>query len=107
MVLSVNEPRSTPVTQNDFAEWVSAAHTKLGFNGGAGVQVGEFSALPHGSAKPQVVREGTVLLIDGGCTAEGYEYDISRTFVLGKPSAQNKDKMKNVFFIRRGLEVVE
>ncbi len=41
----------------------------------------------------QYIREGTILLIDGGCRVEGYESDISRTFVLGKPT----DKMKQVF----------
>lgn len=83
--------------QNDFAGLVSAAHARLGFPGSAGVQTGEFSALPHGSATPQVIREGTILLIDGGCTVEGYHSDISRTFVLGKPA----DKMKKVFDIVR------
>jgi Xaa-Pro dipeptidase len=83
------------LTQNDFAQLVSAAHRRLGYNGGAGVQVGEYSALPHGSIAPQVVREGTILLIDGGCSVEGYQSDISRTFVLGKPT----DKMKKVFDI--------
>jgi Xaa-Pro dipeptidase len=87
------------MTQHDFASLVEAAHSQLGFRGSAGVQVGENSALPHGSAKPQVVREGTILLIDGGCTAEGYESDISRTFVRGKPSEPTKDKMKKVFDI--------
>lgn len=83
------------MTQHEFAGLVSAAHQKLGFQGGAGVQVGEFSALPHGSVKPQAIREGTILLIDGGCTVEHYQSDISRTFVLGKPT----DKMKRVFGI--------
>jgi Xaa-Pro dipeptidase len=83
------------MTQRDFADLVSAAHSQLGFQGGAGVQVGEYSALPHGSVKPQVIREGTILLIDGGCSVEGYESDISRTFVLGNPS----DKMKKNFDI--------
>jgi Xaa-Pro dipeptidase len=83
------------MTQHEFAELVSAAHSQLGFQGGAGVQVGENSALPHGSVKPQVIREGTILLIDGGCSVEGYESDISRTFVLGKPN----DKMKKNFEI--------
>lgn len=81
------------MTQRDFARLVSQAHDKLGFSGGAGVQVGEFSALPHGSITPQVVREGSILLIDGGCKVEGYSSDISRTFVLGKAT----DRMKQVF----------
>jgi Xaa-Pro dipeptidase len=85
------------MTQNDFARLVSAAHARLGFDGGAGVQVGEYSALPHGSIQPQVIREGTILLIDGGCSVEGYASDLSRTFVLGKPT----DKMKRVFEIER------
>jgi Xaa-Pro dipeptidase len=83
------------MTQHDFGGLVQAAHTQQGFQGSASIQIGENSALPHGSAKPQVIREGTILLMDGGCTAEGYESDISRTVVLGKPT----DKMKKVFEI--------
>lgn len=83
------------MTQNDFAGLVAMAHARLGFQGGAGVQTGEYAALPHGSITPQVVREGTILLIDGGCAVEGYRSDISRTFVLGNPT----DKMKKVFEI--------
>ena len=81
------------MTQDDFARLVRLAHQQLGFEGGAGVQVGEYSALPHGSLTPQVIRQGTILLIDGGCSVEGYASDISRTFVLGKAT----DKMKQVF----------
>jgi len=83
------------MTQDDFARLVSAAHDRLGWAGGASVQVGEYSALPHGSVTPQVVREGTILLIDGGCRVEGYTSDLSRTFVLGTPT----DEMKRVFDI--------
>jgi Xaa-Pro dipeptidase len=83
------------MTQNDFQGLVQQAHRRLGYNGSAGVQVGEYSALPHGSITPQVVKEGTILLIDGGCSVEGYVSDISRTFVLGKAT----DKMKKVFEI--------
>lgn len=83
------------MTQRDFGELVSLAHQRLGFQGGASVQTGEFSALPHGSITPQVIREGTIILIDGGCSVEGYRSDISRTFVLGRPT----DKMRKVFEI--------
>ena len=85
------------MTQNDFASLVASAHARLGFEGGAGVQVGEYSALPHGSIAPQSVREGTILLIDGGCNIAGYQSDLSRTFVLGRPT----DKMKRVFELER------
>jgi hypothetical protein len=42
-----------------------------------------------------VIREGSIIMIDDGCTVEGYQSDITRTFVLGKASA----KMKEVFDI--------
>jgi Xaa-Pro dipeptidase len=83
------------MTQGRVAELVSIAHTQLGYPGGAGVQVGEYSALPHGSTTPQVIREGTILLIDGGCGVEGYRSDISRTFMLGRPT----DRMREVFAV--------
>ena len=38
-----------------------------------------------------MIRDGTILLIDGGCKAEGYSSDISRTFVLGKPTQRMTD----------------
>jgi Xaa-Pro dipeptidase len=83
------------MTQGDFRALVSQAHSLQGFSGGAGVQVGQYSALPHGSVTPQVIEEGSILLIDGGCGAEGYRSDISRTFLLGEPT----DKMRQVFDI--------
>jgi Xaa-Pro dipeptidase len=87
------------MTQRDVEDMLEAAHRKLGFEGGADVQVGEFSAFPHGSIKPQGIREGTIVLIDGGCSVEGYVSDITRTFVLGKAPDKTKDKMKQVFDI--------
>jgi Xaa-Pro dipeptidase len=79
------------MTQDDFEALVQLAHRRLGYSGSAGVQVGKYSALPHGSATPQVVQEGSILLIDGGCKVEGYSSDISRTFVLGKATQRMKD----------------
>lgn len=83
------------MTQPEVEDLVQKAHSQLGFTGGADVQVGEFSAFPHGSVTPQVVHDGTIVLMDGGCAVEGYQSDITRTFVLGKAS----DKMKSVFDI--------
>lgn len=88
------------MTQAQFAALVAQAHQKLGFQGGASVQVGPYSALPHGSRTPQTVHEGTILLIDGGCSVDGYQSDISRTFVLGKAS----DRMKQVFDIEHAAQ---
>ena len=79
----------------EFSELIGSAYQALGFPGFASVQVGEYTALPHGSRQPQIIREGSIVLIDDGCTVEGYQSDISRTFVLGKAT----DKMKQVFEI--------
>jgi len=83
------------MTQPQLEELVRKAHDQLGFTGSADVQVGEFSAFPHGSVTPQVVHEGTIVLMDGGCSVEGYQSDITRTYVLGKAA----DKMRRVFDI--------
>jgi Xaa-Pro dipeptidase len=83
------------MTQSAVEDLIAAAYVKLSFPGEATVQVGEYSSFPHGSTTPQVIREGTIVVIDDGCTVEGYQSDITRTFVLGKPS----DKMKKVFDI--------
>jgi Xaa-Pro dipeptidase len=83
------------MTQNQVSGLIASAYGRLGFPGFASVQVGEYTALPHGSITPQTIREGTIIMIDDGCTVEGYQSDITRTFVLGKAT----DKMKKVFDI--------
>jgi len=83
------------MTRPEFEDLVAQAHTKLGFTGSGDALVGEFAAFPHGSVTPQVIREGSLILVDGGCLVEGYNSDITRTFVFGKPTA----KMNQVFDI--------
>jgi Xaa-Pro dipeptidase len=83
------------MTQDTVASLIAQAHDRLGFEGGAGAQVGVYTALPHGSIQPQKIQEGTIIMVDGGCSVEGYQSDLTRTFVLGKPTA----KMNAVFTI--------
>ena len=59
------------MTQYEFQALVESAHTQLGFKGSAEPQVGEYSALPHGSIHPQKIKEGQIVLMDGGCSVEG------------------------------------
>ncbi|MBI1198490.1 MAG: M24 family metallopeptidase [Phenylobacterium sp.] len=54
------------------------------------VLLGEAAAYPHGSGKPQVVKPGEVVLMDCGCTVQGYQSDISRTFVFGEATARQR-----------------
>lgn len=54
------------------------------------VLIGEAAAYPHGTRQRQVLREREVVLMDCGCTVEGYQADISRTFVFGEPTAEQR-----------------
>ena len=83
------------MSNRELAALIPAAYEQTGFPGEAMVEVNESSALPHGSMKPQVIRDGSIVLLDDGCTVEGYQSDITRTFAFGKPT----DKMKRVFDI--------
>ena len=66
------------------------------------VLLNEASAYPHGSVQPQKVREGSVILMDCGCAVHGYESDISRTWIVGEPTPQQR-KVWNT--VKRGQEI--
>ena len=59
------------MTQNDVSGLIGAGLRPARLPGFASVQVGEYTALPHGSITPQTIREGTIIMIDDGCTVEG------------------------------------
>ncbi len=66
------------------------------------ILLGEASAYPHGSGKPQAVKGGEVVLMDCGATVHGYQSDISRTFVSGKASARQRQVWDQM---RKGQDV--
>jgi Xaa-Pro aminopeptidase len=74
------------MTQEQVSDLVVAGYTKMRLRGDAMVLFGPSAALPHGSKQPRTLREGDVVLIDDGCTVEGYCSDVTRTGVFGKPS---------------------
>ena len=80
------------MTPADIDALIAAAQKKLGgdYDGGL-ILLGEASAYPHGSHKPQVVRKGEVVLMDCTCAVHGYQADITRTFVFGAdPTAEQR-----------------
>ncbi len=79
------------MTQHDFRRNVEAAFQRLGATGSAGPQFGKYTAFPHGSITPQKLQDGDVVLVDGGCSIEGYNSDITRTAVFGKPTQRQRD----------------
>ena len=89
-------------SQADIGKLVEAGFAKMGLRGDALVLIGASAALPHGSIKPQTLREGDVVLIDGGCKVEGYSSDVTRTAVFGKPS----EKIQRTYEIVRKAQDV-
>ena len=79
------------MTQGDLRGQIAAAYTALGVSASATPQFGKYTAYPHGSSTPQRLREGDVVLVDGGCTIEGYQSDITRTTVFGTPTARQTE----------------
>jgi Xaa-Pro dipeptidase len=80
------------MTNQELAANVTAETRKLGgVSDGALVIFAKYTAFPHGSVQPQKLHEGDVVLIDAGCTVEGYTSDITRTTVFGKPTQRQRD----------------
>jgi Xaa-Pro dipeptidase len=90
------------MTNADVRRLIASGYARVGFEGEASLNIDEFTALPHGSRQPQTLREGSILMVDDGCLVEGYTSDITRTFVIGKPT----DKMKRVFDIVKHAQAV-
>jgi Xaa-Pro dipeptidase len=78
------------MTNRELSANIAAAYRALGVRGGAMAIFGKYTAFPHGSIAPQQLREGDLVLIDDGCSVEGYQSDITRTTVFGKPSARQR-----------------
>lgn len=83
------------MSENEYGGIVSKGFAEFGVRGGAMVLFGEASAYPHGMQKEHTLKQGDIVLMDGGCTVEGYHSDITRTVVFGKPT----DKMHSIFSI--------
>ncbi len=85
------------MTEHDFGKIITKLFAEFGVGGGALVLFGEASAHPHGLVKEVTLKENDIVLIDGGCSVEGYDSDITRTTVFGTAT----DKMKKNFDIVR------
>lgn len=80
------------MTPQDFIDLSAIAMTRLGARGGRlWCSFAEATAFPHGSSEPQYLKEGDMVLMDGGCGVHGYRADISRTTVFGKPTARQTE----------------
>jgi Xaa-Pro aminopeptidase len=85
------------MTQRELSANIGAAYQALGVSGEAMASFGQYTAYPHGSIEPQKLREGDFVLIDDGCRVEGYQSDITRTVIFGKPT----DRQRQIWALER------
>ena len=81
------------MSERDVADLADRGFEKMGVRGFVFALFGQWAALPHGTVKPQKLREGDIVLIDDGCSVENYPADVTRTGVFGKPN----EKQRRVF----------
>ncbi len=100
----VHQRVQTGMEQSDIATMMTEATQALG---GAPefslVLLNEASAYPHGSRQKEVVREGSIVLMDCGCTVHGYQSDISRTWVHKAAPTPRQRKVWET--VKRGQEI--
>ncbi|HEY2356870.1 MAG TPA: Xaa-Pro peptidase family protein [Phenylobacterium sp.] len=81
------------ITTTAVRRFIDHAHRALGADDGSSfcaVQFGLASAYPHGLPGEQRLAKGDIVLIDTGCRVQGYNSDITRTYVFGEPSAEQR-----------------
>ena len=88
------------MTQREVSELAARGYARMGLQGEASAFFGPSSALPHGSREEQVLREGIGVMIDDGTTVEGYQSDVTRVGVIGKPP----EKLQRAFEIVRSAQ---
>ena len=71
------------IRDREVSSGIADAFRRAGYTGYALVQFGALSSLPHGHPTGDELRDGTVVLIDGGCEVDGYWSDITRTRFFG------------------------
>ena len=78
---------------DELVRFIDQAHRALGADNGSTfciVQFGHATAFPHGIPGVQHLSQGQLVLIDTGCTVQGYHSDITRTWIFGEPSDEQR-----------------
>ncbi|MEW6996087.1 M24 family metallopeptidase [Colwelliaceae bacterium BS250] len=82
------------ISTKDVEAFINEAHKCVGAAAGSYfciVLFGEDSAYPHGVANPNPLALNDIVLIDTGCQLEGYNSDITRTYVYGTASERQTE----------------
>mgnify|MGYP001212995402 CR=1 FL=1 len=81
------------VMASDVARFIDETHRALGGSSSTFciVAFGADTSLPHGPEKDRALKGGDAVLIDTGCEVEGYNSDITRSYVYGEPTARYRE----------------
>jgi len=82
------------ISAKEVETFIDQAHRKVGATSGSYfciVLFGEDSSFPHGVKSPKTLEKNDIVLIDTGCQIEGYNSDITRTYVFGEPVQRQRD----------------
>lgn len=90
-VATAAQPLHEGITHVQFKANCEKAMLALGCPGEATITFGEETASPHGSIQPQKLKEGDTIVLDAVCQLHGYHADITRSFVFGKASQQQRE----------------
>jgi len=76
------------VRASEVEAFIDHEHRALGGSGNTFciVSFGEDTALPHGGETDRALEHGDVVLIDTGTNVDGYNSDITRSYVFGEPT---------------------
>ncbi len=92
------------MTNMEVSALVATAYERVGFPGDAMCQVDQYTAMPHGSLQPQTLHEGSLVLLDDGCSVQGYQSDITRMMVVGKGAGPLFDEQRKVFDVVKAAQ---
>jgi Xaa-Pro dipeptidase len=78
------------VHASEVEAFIDREHRALGGSGNTFciMSFGEDTSLPHGGETDRALAEGDVVLIDTGTSVDGYNSDITRSYVFGEPSKE-------------------
>ncbi|MFL6689575.1 MAG: M24 family metallopeptidase [Alphaproteobacteria bacterium] len=82
------------VMASEVERFIDENHRPLGSDGGNTfciVSFGEDTTLPHGGERDRALAEGDMVLIDTGCAFDGYNSDITRSYVFGEPTSRQRE----------------
>lgn len=81
------------IMASEVIRFIDGEHRRLGEGGSSFclVSFGDDSCLPHGGEADRALRPDDLVLVDTGTLIDGYNSDITRTYVFGEPTARMRE----------------